>query len=93
MKLCHAVALALVGWYLMVPPIPKGQIPDTSVPLSEWSLSASFDTAKECEKGRVDNWSLFHKLSLAHPNPDTISAVQAAVEAACIATDDPRLKK
>jgi hypothetical protein len=53
MKSCHAAALALMGWYLMIPP-PKttrwtrywfGQLRD-------WQVANSFDTAKECEDYR-----------------------------------------
>jgi hypothetical protein len=54
MKLRHAAALALVGWYLMVPPLHKsgvwtrfwyGQFAD-------WNTVNSFDSAKECEDYR-----------------------------------------
>jgi hypothetical protein len=47
MKLSHAAALALVGWYLMVPPITDGEkaIP----PISQWGLDYSFDSAAACQ--------------------------------------------
>ncbi len=55
MKFRHAAALALVGWYLMVPPMaheenwqPGG--PPTTAPLSEWFIWKPFDTADACEK-------------------------------------------
>ena len=46
----HAAALALVGWYLMVPPAERGgkQL-DYHAPLSTWSIMQSFDTAQSCE--------------------------------------------
>ncbi len=57
MKLRHAVGLAVVGWYLMVPPMaheedwqPGG--PPTTAPLSEWFIWKSFDAADACEKAK-----------------------------------------
>lgn len=57
MKLCHAAAFALVGWYLMLPPphteyAQSGQIldvrADDEAPLSEWAIARSYDTAAQC---------------------------------------------
>lgn len=46
MKTCHAAALALLGWYLMVPLVGG----DASAPLSQWRTIDSFDTAQECRR-------------------------------------------
>ena len=43
MKLRHTAALALVGWYLMMPPYPK-----VDEPLNKWSISKAFKTAQDC---------------------------------------------
>ena len=43
MTLHHAAALALVGWYLMVP----GE--NANNPLSKWSIYRSYATAAECQ--------------------------------------------
>jgi len=53
-NLRHAAALGLVGWYLMMPPIPQDPLllADPTPPLSVWFLQQSFDTAKECERAR-----------------------------------------
>jgi len=51
MKVRHAAAFALMGWYLMVPP---NQIDFPNAPVSEWEHHASYDTAKECESARSD---------------------------------------
>jgi hypothetical protein len=53
MKLRHAAALALVGWYLMVPMLDKatGEV-QSKYPLFWWSTSASFDTAVACTEYR-----------------------------------------
>jgi hypothetical protein len=56
MNLRHAAAVALVGWYLMIPPLAHtGKTPgdmgfDTSAPISKWTFSAvdHFDTEEEC---------------------------------------------
>jgi hypothetical protein len=52
MNLRHAAALALVGWYLMVPPFTAqraGPVDvDDQAPLSKWTIAGSFDTAEQC---------------------------------------------
>src|SRR5208337_304353 len=68
MKLHHAGALALVGWYLMVPPLGPDGWWDRSAPLPKYKVMDSFDTAKECR----DNWvkyALAFK-QVAQNNPD-----------------------
>lgn len=91
MKPRHIAALALVGWYLMLPPIQEDQ-PNTDAPLSEWTISASFDTAKECQQDKGENWESILKLSPSVPTKDSIAANRQAMEAVCVATDDPRFK-
>ena len=51
MKLRHAVALALVGWYLMAPPMRKGA-PNYHAPLGSWNMSKAYDSARDCEADR-----------------------------------------
>jgi hypothetical protein len=36
MKPCHAAALALVGWYIIQPPVAGPQRVDTTAPISRW---------------------------------------------------------
>jgi hypothetical protein len=105
MNLRHAAALALVGWYLMLPPTRF----DSSkvfqlrprAPLSEWETVSSFDSAKDCETART-NYDLddLYKQSQKPRYKDDlrpmltrkdISALMGV--AVCIATDDPRLKE
>ena len=79
----HAAALALAGWYLMVPPIShKGEFLDNA-PLSEWTLLDSTDSAADCnaEANRSDLRSKTERdrnVKVDHTK--------------CISTDDPRLK-
>jgi hypothetical protein len=107
MKPRHAAALALVGWYLMTPPVyrvnekgqadPKG---DYGVivkdPLSKWGLGDPFDTAAECATARRIRMAKAYRL-LPPPTKDPVKFGDAEKIAnwliACVATDDPRLKE
>ncbi len=47
----HAIALTLVGWYLMIPPHDSLH-PQTNAPLNEWTTNYpkdAFQTQQECE--------------------------------------------
>ncbi len=53
MKPRHAAAVALVGWYLIGPPLKAGVKPpmaDWNAPVSKWLPIAFFDTAADCQK-------------------------------------------
>jgi hypothetical protein len=86
MNLRHAAALALVGWYLMVPPpdtvtleqFRKGEMP----PLTIWIQLWAFDSAKECQDKLAQ---------LVHDQKDPRRRDTLAM-GRCIASDDPRLK-
>jgi hypothetical protein len=103
----HAAALALVGWYLMVPPIAP---PDPGTDLKYWSNEGSFDTAAECRAasdelvykfGHMSNkdWKSWDDGYFAHYHTHldrawTLDHFKGlAVASQCIATDDPRLKE
>jgi hypothetical protein len=82
----HAAALALIGWYLMAPPVhPVSKTMyewDSSRSLSEWMIVASFDTAAECRRDmyrREDAPKL------------TGAGKRFAESLVCIASNDPRL--
>lgn len=51
MNLRHAAALALVAWYLMVPPVGKtGRLNmNVDAPFSLWRTFKIYDTEKQCE--------------------------------------------
>jgi hypothetical protein len=103
MKLRHGAALAIVAWYLMIPPINVDNRVDAGALLSKWRKSVSFESAKECEASLKD----------AIENPMTPSEYQAVAEATrkakmhplsksemtrrteesvCVSAGDPRLK-
>jgi hypothetical protein len=79
MKPRHAAALALVGWYLMVPPSEH-----VNLPISRWNHIASFDTADKCEADRVNS---------EKGNRDDPAKHKLILLSECIASDDPRLAK
>jgi hypothetical protein len=92
MKTRHAVALALVGWYLMVPPtgydahgIVEAKV-DT--PLSKWQSWGSFDSGSACdaELAQIRQKSKENPVETRHHGQQVRSAV-------CIASDDRRLAK
>jgi hypothetical protein len=45
----HVAALTLVGWYLLAPPLHKGEV-DEKAPLKEWTVLQSFGTVAECSQ-------------------------------------------
>ena len=87
MKLRHAAALALAGWYLMLgAPTGKMGIRDYSAPVSKWEQMGGYDTAAECEADEQEKWKL------ARDDGDQ-SGARMWLEAKCLSTDDPRLKE
>jgi hypothetical protein len=81
---CRAVALALVGWYLMVP-LSQGD------PIPKWDHYGSFDSAAECTTAREN------AIRAGVADATMMGLSQAEVKHAlllseCIASDDPRLK-
>jgi hypothetical protein len=78
-----AVTLALVGWYLMVP--PKAGV---HAPLSEWVTLFSFDTALECHRADIAMIQVLEK----YKKPESAQILEAMTDSECIASDDPRLK-
>ncbi len=92
MKLRHAAAFALVGWYLMIAPNRPSrvwgwwyQITDEARPLSDWEIVQSFDSAADCRQFRQQFQQL--AITLRENNPahgekpsvsdkDSMSAIQ-----------------
>jgi hypothetical protein len=96
-NLRHAAALALVGWYLLAPPMTgepgKGKVHAfLDTPISQWTQYGGFDSAAECSNARVDQLA---KLEPAKDEADHDAKViwSAISRFVCIASDDPRLKE
>jgi len=85
MKPRHAAALALIGWYLMTPPMdmrPPLDVTrvDRDAPLPRWGIVESFDSASACEKKR------------SRLQGQSGQAYHLFLGAICVSMDDPRLK-
>jgi len=69
----HAAALALVGWYMMVPPLShtiRFEV-DYRAPVSAWPIMRSFDNAEGCEDYRSHELEKYRASSRdgAHEHP------------------------
>ncbi|MGA8689773.1 MAG: hypothetical protein WB662_07665 [Methyloceanibacter sp.] len=89
MKPRHAAALALVGWYLMMPPMGNGKVYVTA-PLIMWQIVVSVSTLKDCKNVLLN----YEK----HPTQISDSKVREAMKlrishGICMSADDPRLKQ
>ena len=87
MKFCHAAALALVGWYLLLPrtsrDFPQGNL---DAPLTEWTKRpVTYRTQDECEH------DLDKQRRLTNARNRQVSLNYLA-NAQCVSSDDPRLK-
>lgn len=104
MRPYHAAALALLGWYLMIPPIvpsPSQSLgnrkvmkrmswfPDSKAKLGRWSISGSYDNPTDCEK--LKQLLISAGDQCASPYTWTRAFCAAATHAKCIASDDPRV--
>jgi hypothetical protein len=106
MNLRHAAALAVVGWYLMVPPeryFERRFEPNSSRMLipppfdRTWRVKVIFNSANDCEVAREKHETdvaLAVKSAIPkryEAHPNQSSPIDDG--ALCIATDDPRLKE
>jgi len=99
MNLRHTAALALVGWYLMLPPMnswPRTPWIDRNAPFSKWTIQATLNSANDCEVAR-DKHEIDFALAVKSANPKRHEAdpnLSSPIDdgALCIASDDPRLK-
>jgi hypothetical protein len=93
MNLRHAAALAVAGWYVMVPPFGALQ-----TPVGKWHIVKAFDSAKQCQSYRdalvlAGEKELKSNTALSYETKSKGSEFFDATAAQCIATDDPRLKE
>ena len=102
MKTRHAAALALVGWYLMAPPLGPAKC---SNPNPLWGSGSGIQCQAKIEtqaplrqwKRVPDSQEFEHKTDCERAiSNDCASSLQGdlcVAKAECIATDDPRLKE
>jgi hypothetical protein len=89
MKPQHATALAIAGWYLMIPPSTLPPSAAYKEPLRKWQIVRGFDTADDCQDflgNFFEDSQQKQALNLLEP------AYRDYMFAECIASDDPRLK-
>jgi len=84
-KTRHIATLALMGWYLLLPPMTRTwwagpERYDNAAQLSTWTIERSFDKAGVCESAR---------LAAQQQSADAGNRMGNAV---CVASDDSRLK-
>ena len=94
MKLRHAAAIVLTGWYLIVPPVKMGTV-EMDSPLSRWIIIEEYSDRDllSCTTAQADLVARAEGLT-AHPPVSLIpSQAQQYRASQCIATDDPRLKE
>ena len=90
MKPRHAAALALVGWYLMIPP-EVGYGPPTiqyQAPLTEWDRAQTLDSEKACRE-ILREWSTVKGPFENYAQERVADRFQRG---RCIPSDDPRVK-
>ena len=103
----HATALALVGWYLIAPPVrtPRNDYPylDWHAEYHDWKVLCASKSEDDCEAARrAGKKAATHGAVMIFPSgprdqdfdeahPGPWVEQQAVAE--CIASDDPRLKE
>jgi hypothetical protein len=98
----HASTLAIVVWYLMIPPIGIDNKVDAKAPLSRWRASVKFDSGHQCQDSLKD--AIEHPTTpaeyqaaakatrKANMKPLTqAEMIKRTAESQCVAADDPRL--
>jgi hypothetical protein len=101
----HAAALALVGWYLMLP-TPYGSTDLKHVPklpLSKWMIEMAFDDATTCETALTHAQHQYRKEAEGKPlveeaegkplESKEFKKFELYGAGQCVASDDPRLKE
>jgi hypothetical protein len=79
MNLRHAAAIALTGWYLMVPSSPYF----IGIPIANWQRRPVFDNKAQCQIWRL-NLIQHPPKDLSYPSWD---------QPQCVSSDDPRLAR
>jgi hypothetical protein len=94
MTIYHAAALALIGWYLLLPPVDTENNPRTDLPISEYRQVQSYDTARDCEAAK-DKFLKEYRTNAEKPGGREfwLGMDASVVEGLCVSSDDPRLGK
>lgn len=107
MNFRHSAALALVGWYLMVPPStpagltnPDATLINGSAPIAQWFIRSSYDSAQDCETAKMSGMLAALQIIkdtekfkvMREKDPYLALDTIEKATAQCVSTDDPRLK-
>jgi hypothetical protein len=79
--------LAIVGWYLLYPPVTYKVDPDSYTSLSKWVIDGSYGSAADCDEAHRSDVNALQ--GLAQNSRDFLQTQVGR----CIAADDPRLAK
>jgi hypothetical protein len=102
MKLHHVAALALMGWYLISPPVTQtpqldeDESPppiqyDYNAPLSKWNRGATnFPDQPACDQYKCGELRSFRTMLI--PDPERGLRIEALERSFCVHENDPRLK-
>ena len=107
MKLRHTAALALMGWYLLVPPasckpgwLSEWKPLPCTAPLSEWIVTLLFSSSEKCAAEREADIAYGRQEATSFrgsSNKQLVDSTEGlywrALTERCISTDDPRLAK
>jgi hypothetical protein len=103
MNLRHVAALALVGWYLMVPPKRMGGMAEENAPLHLWEIVGVYDKASECQQEMERCLTIAigqGNLPIGEPEKMrslgvrfTWTSASQLLNTTCVASDDSRLKE
>ncbi len=86
----HAAALALVGWYLFVPPITLDGV-NFQAPLTEQTIIDRFDSKPACAKALGDPDPIAQRAG-ARGGPRQVRLWrEALLKGQCVSESDPRL--
>ena len=87
----HAAAVALVGWYLLVPPYKADKHSlDVDASLPKWENFGSYDKAKECTDDRASQINFWY--DEGKNSQYAARTLELLRHSVCMATDDPRLR-
>ncbi len=99
MKPGHAAAFALLGWYLMMPPLKPAPTIGVlaNLPLSQWHAFLSYPNQIVCERNRTSRIYSTRSTTYVSSVPPTSSEVAVkdsvvqAEQSVCVHDDDSRI--
>jgi hypothetical protein len=97
MKANHIAGLALVAWYLMVPPPVNAPYKiDTEAPITSWKVYRTFNSADECKQSLSAAKSKYNQTATAPIGTIKRGSRAFALQMVfgqCVKSDDPGLAK